>query len=56
MREQSTLMRYHYICKVVAKDDVKVCKISTHDNATDMMTKPVPAANELVSLASPMEL
>ena len=33
-------MRYHFIRGVVAKGDVKVCKISTHDNPADM----VPAA------------
>ena len=37
-------MRYHFIRGVVAKGDVKVCKISTHDNPTDMMTKPVLVA------------
>jgi hypothetical protein len=43
MREQSTL-RSHYVREVIAKGDVKVCKISTHDNASDMITKPVLAA------------
>ena len=37
-------VRYHYIREVIAKGDVKVCKISTHNNPADMMTKPVPAA------------
>ena len=32
-------VRYHFIRGVVAKDDIKVCKISTHDNPADMMTK-----------------
>nr|CAI44659.1 OSJNBa0061C06.9 [Oryza sativa Japonica Group] len=36
-------MRYHFIRGVIAEGDVKVCKISTHDNPADMMTKPVPA-------------
>lgn len=35
-------VRYHYIRDVIAKGDVKVCKISTHDNPADMLTKPVP--------------
>ena len=35
-------VRYHYIRDVVAEGDLKVCKISTHDNPADMMTKPVP--------------
>ena len=37
-------MRYHFIRGVVAKGDVKVCKINTRDNPVDMMTKPVPTA------------
>ena len=35
-------VKYHYIRDVVAEGDLKVCKISTHDNPADMMTKPVP--------------
>jgi len=35
-------VRYHFIRGVIAEGDVKVCKISTHDNPADMMTKPVP--------------
>nr|ABA91380.1 retrotransposon protein, putative, Ty1-copia subclass [Oryza sativa Japonica Group] len=36
-------VRYHFIRSVITEGDVKVCKISTHDNPADMMTKPVPA-------------
>ena len=35
-------VRYHYIRDVVAEGKLKVCKISTHDNPADMMSKPVP--------------
>ena len=44
MREQSTLTSNTIMCMrdVVAKGKLKVCKISTHDNPADMMTKPVP--------------
>jgi hypothetical protein len=35
-------VKYHYVRDVVAKGKLKVCKISTHDNPADMMTKPVP--------------
>ena len=35
-------VRYHYIRNVIAQGDVKICKISTHDNLADMMTKSVP--------------
>jgi hypothetical protein len=37
-------VRYHFIRGVIAEGDVKVCKISTHDNPADMLTKPVPGA------------
>ncbi|WVZ92733.1 hypothetical protein U9M48_038777 [Paspalum notatum var. saurae] len=37
-------VKYHYVCEVVAEGRLKVCKISTHDNPADMMTKPVPVA------------
>jgi hypothetical protein len=36
-------VRYHFIRGVVAQGDIKVCKISTHDNPADMLTKSVPA-------------
>nr|CAD40363.2 OSJNBa0093P23.9 [Oryza sativa Japonica Group] len=36
-------VRYHFIRGVIAEGDVKVCKISTHDNPADMMIKAVPA-------------
>jgi hypothetical protein len=29
---------------MVARGKLQVCKISTHDNPVDMMTKPVPVA------------
>src|SRR4051812_18577006 len=37
-------VKYHYIRDVVAQGEIKVCKISTHDNPADMMTKPVSVA------------
>ena len=37
-------VRYHFIRGVVAKGDVKVCKISTHDNPAGMITKHVSVA------------
>jgi len=35
-------VRYHFIRDVIARGDLKVSKISTHDNPADMMTKSVP--------------
>jgi hypothetical protein len=37
-------IKYHYIRDVVARDKLQVCKISTHDNPADMMTKSIPIA------------
>uniref|UniRef100_I1QIE0 Retrovirus-related Pol polyprotein from transposon TNT 1-94 n=1 Tax=Oryza glaberrima TaxID=4538 RepID=I1QIE0_ORYGL len=37
-------IKYHYVRDVVAQGKLKVCKISTHDNPADMMTKFVPVA------------
>jgi hypothetical protein len=34
-------IKYHYIRDIVAQGKLKVCKISTHDNPADIMTKPV---------------
>ena len=35
-------VKYHYVRDVISQGKLKVCKISTHDNPADMMTKPVP--------------
>jgi hypothetical protein len=37
-------VKYHYVRDIVAQGKLKVCKISTHDNPADMMTKPVHVA------------
>jgi hypothetical protein len=34
-------IKYHYVRDVVARGKLQVCKISTHENPADMMTKPV---------------
>jgi hypothetical protein len=34
-------IKYHYVRDVVARGKLQVCRISTHDNSADMMTKPV---------------
>jgi hypothetical protein len=43
-RTKHTDIKYHYGRDVVAQGKLKVCKINTHDNPADMMTKPVPVA------------
>ena len=37
-------VKYHYVRDVISQGKLKICKISTHDNPTDMMTKPAPVA------------
>ena len=37
-------VKYHYVRDVVAQGKLKVCKISTHDNPADMLTKSVTVA------------
>jgi hypothetical protein len=37
-------IKYHYVRNMIARGKLQVCKISTHDNPVDMMTKPVPLA------------
>jgi hypothetical protein len=37
-------IKYHYVCDVIARGKLQVCKISTYVNLTDMMTKPVSVA------------
>lgn len=44
MREQHVDVKYHYVRDIVEQGTLKVCKISTHDNPADMLTKPVPVA------------
>jgi hypothetical protein len=34
-------IKYHYVHDVVARGKLRVCKISTHENPADMMSKPV---------------
>ena len=37
-------VKYHYVRNVISQDKLKVCKISTHDNPADMITKSVSVA------------
>jgi predicted aldo/keto reductase-like oxidoreductase len=43
-RTKDTDIKYHYAQKIIAEGKLRVCKISTHFNLTDMMTKVVPIA------------
>jgi hypothetical protein len=35
-------VRYHFVREIIARGDIVVSKISTHDNPADMMTKSLP--------------
>ena len=37
-RTKNIDVRYHFIHEVIACGDIVVTKVSTHDNASDMMT------------------
>jgi hypothetical protein len=37
-------IKYHYVGNMVARGKLQLCKISTHDNPADMITKHVPVA------------
>jgi hypothetical protein len=43
-RTKNIDIKYHYVRDVVARGKLQVCKISTHDNPADIMTKHVPVA------------
>jgi hypothetical protein len=35
-------VKCHYVRDIVAQGKLKVCNVSTHDDHTDMMIKPIP--------------
>ena len=35
-------VHYHFVCEVIARGDIVVTKVSTHDNLADIMTKTLP--------------
>ena len=37
-------VRYHFVRDTIARGDIVVAKVSTHDNFADMMTKILPVA------------
>ena len=37
-------IKFHFVRDVIEEGELKVCKISTHDNPADMLTEPVPVA------------
>ena len=43
-------VRYHFVCDIIARGDIVVAKISTHDNPADMMTKILLVAKFELSL------
>ena len=43
-RSKHILRRVHLIREIVDIGDVKICKVSTNDNVSDPLTKPLPQA------------
>lgn len=43
-RTKHIKIRYYFVHDVIARGDIVVIKISTHDNSADMMTKTLPIA------------
>jgi hypothetical protein len=41
-RAKHVLRCYHLIREIIARGDVKVCKVYTHHNIADPLTKPLP--------------
>ena len=41
-RTKHIYVRYHFVCDVIARGDIVVSKVITHDNPTDMMTMTLP--------------
>ena len=37
-------VRYHFMRDVIARGDIVLSKVSTHDNVVEMMTKSLPIA------------
>ena len=35
-------VHYHFVCEVIARGDIIVSKVITHDNLANMMTKTLP--------------
>jgi hypothetical protein len=40
-RSKHILRRFHLIREIVERGDVKICKVPTHDNVADPLTKPL---------------
>jgi hypothetical protein len=41
-RAKHVLRRYHLICEIIDRGDVKVCKVHMDHNIADLLTKPLP--------------
>ena len=43
-RSKHILRCYHLIREIIKRGDVKICRVPTHDNVADPLTKPLPHA------------
>ena len=42
-------VRFHFVWKIFDEDDIKLQKIHTKENSTDMLTKVVPGVNVYIA-------
>ena len=50
LQKKSSSIAYHFVQEGVAKDEWRVCYISTHDNPSDILTKPSLSAEKRTRL------
>ena len=41
-RSKHILRRFHLICEIIERGDLKICRVHTDDNVVDPLTKPLP--------------
>jgi hypothetical protein len=51
-RAKHVLRRYHLICEIIDRGDVKVCKVHMDHNVVDLLMKPLPQLKHEVHMRS----
>jgi hypothetical protein len=50
-KSKHVLQRYHLICEIIERVDVKVCKVDTEANTADPLTKPLSQAKHTMHIS-----
>ena len=50
LKKKSCSIAYHFVREGVAADEWRVAYISTHDNVSDLLTKPLPGGDRRTRL------